>query len=142
MNYMLVVIDTDVWVAGVRGSGDANRVLQCCLDRQFQPLMGAALFAEYEDVMARPLLWKRSRLSAAEREELLDVFLSMCKWTQIYYAWRPNLRDEADNHVIELAVSGQAKYIVTRNTRDLRHGELRFPQLRVVTPAGILKEAP
>ena len=138
---VFVVIDTDVLVAGVRGSGDANRVLQCCLDGQYRPLMGAALLAEYEDVMGRPLLWKRSRLSATEREELLDIFLSVCVWTHIYYAWRPNLPDEADNHVIELAVAGQAKYVVTRNTRDLWHGELRFPQLRVVTPGEILKEA-
>jgi putative PIN family toxin of toxin-antitoxin system len=140
LNIVLVVIDTDVWVAGVRGSGDANRVLQRCLDGQYRPLMGAALLAEYEGVMARPLLWKRSRLSATEREELLDIFLSGCVWTHIYYAWRPNLTDEADNHVIELAVAGQAKYVVTRNTRDLRHGELRFPQLRVMTPGEILKE--
>ena len=135
-----MVIDTDVWVAGVRGSGDANRVLQCCLDGKCRPLMGAALLAEYEDVMSRPLLWRRSRLIAAEREELLDIFLSVCQWRQIYFAWRPNLPDEGDNHVIELAVAGQAKYVVTRNTRDLRHGELRFPQLRVMTPGEFLKE--
>lgn len=137
---MFVVIDTDVWVAGVRGAGDANRVLHCCLDGQYRPLMGAALLAEYEDVMGRPLLWKRSRLNAAEREELLDIFLSVCRWTHIYYAWRPNLSDEAHNHVIELAVAGQAKYVITRNTRDLRYGELRFPQLQVMTPSEILKE--
>jgi putative PIN family toxin of toxin-antitoxin system len=138
---VVVVIDTDVWVAGVRGLGDANRVLHGCLDGAYRPLMGAALLAEYEDVMSRPSLWKRSRLNAAEREELLDIFLSVCRWTHIYYAWRPNLPDEADNHVIELAVAGQAKYLITRNTRDLRHGELRFPQLRVMTPGEFLKEA-
>jgi predicted nucleic acid-binding protein len=64
------------------------------------------------------------------------------QWTRIYYAWRPNLRDEADNHLIELAVAGQARFIVTRNVRDLRKGELRFPQIAVVTPAQLLKEAP
>lgn len=136
---MVVVIDTDVWVAGVRGSGDANRVLQRCLDGLYRPLMGAALLAEYEDLMGRQSLWENARLNASEREELLDIFLSVCQWTRIYYAWRPNLRDEADNHVIELAVAGQAQYVVTRNTRDMDMGELRFPQLRVVTPGEILK---
>jgi uncharacterized protein len=137
---MVVVIDTDVWVAGVRGSGDANRVLQACLDGKLHPLMGAALFAEYEDVMGREALWRRARLSASEREELLDIFLSVCSWTRIYYAWRPNLRDESDNHVVELAVAGQARFIVTRNKRDFSDGELKFPPLRAVTPAEILKE--
>lgn len=26
-------------------------------------------------------------------------------WTRIYFGWRPNLRDEADNHLVELAVA-------------------------------------
>ena len=102
-------------------------------------LMGAALLAEYEDVMGRTALWAGARLTAAEREELLDIYLSICQWTRIYYAWRPNLRDEADNHVIELAVAGQATYVITRNVRDIGTGELRFPQFRIVTPGEMLK---
>ena len=47
--------------------------------------------------------------------------------------------DEADNHVIDLAVAGQEEFVVTRNTRDMATGELRFPQFRVVTPGEILK---
>jgi len=56
------------------------------------------------------------------------------------YAWRPNLGDEADNHLVELAVAGQANYLVTRNVRDLRGGELKFPHISVVTPTQLLKE--
>jgi uncharacterized protein len=104
------------------------------------PLMGAALLAEYEDLLGREKIWRGARLAAAEREAFLDIFLSICRWTRIYYAWRPNLSDEADNHLLELAVAGQADYLVTRNVRDLRGGELRFPHILVVTPAQLLKE--
>jgi len=135
-----VVIDADVWVAGVRGVGDAKRVLHRCLEGHFRPLMAAALLAEYEDVLGRESIWRGTRLTAVERDEFLDIFLSICQWTRIYYAWRPNLRDEGDNHVMELAVAGHAQYLVTRNVRDLRSGELRFPQISVVTPAQLLKE--
>ncbi|MFN7664382.1 MAG: PIN domain-containing protein, partial [Inhella sp.] len=45
-----------------------------------------------------------------------------------------NLPDEADNHLIELAVAGQASVIVSRNLRDLTRGELRFPGLQVLVP--------
>src|SRR5271170_5686749 len=135
-----IVVDTDVWVAGVRGSGHANRVLRLCLEGRFTPLIGAALLAEYEDLLGRESIWRRTRLTAAEREVFLDIFLSICQWTRIYYAWRPNLSDEADNHLIELAVAGQADYLVTRNVRDLRGGELKFPHIAVVTPTQLLKE--
>jgi predicted nucleic acid-binding protein len=74
-------------------------------------------------------------LGAPEREELLDALLSVCEWVEIFFLWRPNLPDEGDNHLIELAIAGGAASIVTHNVRDLRSGEFRFPQIAVETPA-------
>jgi predicted nucleic acid-binding protein len=112
------------------------------LTRHFEPLMGAALLAEYEDILARSPLYAKGRLSVAERGELLDIFLAACRWTRIYYGWRPNLRDEGDNHLVELAVAGGASYIVTHNLRDLKNMELKFPGLTVVTPTQLLSKEP
>lgn len=138
-----IVVDTDVFVAALLGGGAANEVIAGCLSGRFEPLMGVALYAEYESVLDRPRLFGRSRLSAAEREEVLDIYLAACRWTRVYYAWRPNLRDEGDNHVIELAVAGAASAIVTRNTRDFRVGAgLRFPHIAIVSPAQLLKGKP
>ncbi len=64
----------------------------------------------------------------------------MCEWTQIYYLWRPNLRDEGDNHLIELAVAGAAALIIANNVRDFRGSELRFTSIKVVEPAQLRKE--
>ena len=58
----------------------------------------------------------------------------------MYYLWRPNVPDESDNHLVELAVAGGAEFIVTRNLRDLGRMELRFPRLRVLSPEDFLKE--
>jgi predicted nucleic acid-binding protein len=56
--------------------------------------------------------------------------------------WRPNLRDEGDNHLIELALAGSAMAIVTRNVRDVAQGELKFPALHVLTPELFLEKFP
>ena len=64
------------------------------------------------------------------------------RWVTPYFGWRPNLRDEGDNHLIELAVAGGAHAVVTHNVRDLRHGELSFEHLRVLTPAQCLERWP
>lgn len=137
---MKIVVDTNVFVGACLGQGASLEVIALCLQRRCIPLMGAALIAEYEDVLARHALFERSRLDPAERNELLDIFLSVSDWIRIYYGWRPNLRDEGDNHLVELAVAGGARYIVTRNLRDVARMELSFPGLCVISPEALLKE--
>ena len=137
---MRVVIDTNIFLGACLGSGAANQVVAACLLRKCTPLMGAALLTEYEDVLGRSDLFEQCRLNEIERSELLDIFLSVCEWTRVYYTWRPNLPDEADNHLIELAIAGGADLIVTRNLRDVKRGELQFPQLRIISPEAFLKE--
>ena len=137
---MVIVLDTNVFVGACLGMGASNAVVAACVRGEHQPLMGAALLAEYEDVFGRDLLWKQCRLSAAEREDLFNIFLAICTWTRIYFGWRPNLRDESDNHLVELAIAGGAGCIVTRNVRDLISMELKFPALLVHTPETFLKE--
>ena len=132
---MVIVLDTNVVVSAVLGPGGASReVLRTCLNGQHVPLMGTALFLEYESLMKRDKLFKECLLSRQEREDLFDAFLSVCRWQTIYFAWRPNLPDEADNHIIELAVAGGASAIVTKNKKDFTRAELRFPSIRVLSP--------
>ncbi|MBK1719253.1 putative toxin-antitoxin system toxin component, PIN family [Thiocystis violacea] len=135
-----IVVDTNVFLGALLTRGAANAVVAACLRGQAIPLMGTTLLAEYEDILGRESLFARCRLSAVEREELLDIFLGICEWTPIYFGWRPNLVDEGDNHLIELAVAGQSRYLVTRNLRDLARMELRFPELRVCSPEDFLRE--
>jgi putative PIN family toxin of toxin-antitoxin system len=137
---MRIVVDTNIFLGACLGTGSASAVIAACLRGQAVPLMGNALFNEYEDVFARTELFSQSLLDHEERSELLDIFLSVCEWTRIYYGWRPNLPNEGDNHLVELAVAGSAKYIVTRNLRDVSRMELNFPNLAVLTPEAFLKE--
>ena len=48
------------------------------------------------------------------------------------------LPDEADNHLIELAVAGNAQIIATRNVKDFKRAQLRFSQLQILKPEEIL----
>lgn len=66
--------------------------------------------------------------------------MSVCKWVRIFYLWRPNLRDEADNHLVELAIAGNAQIIVTRNVNDFRRSQLLFPQLKILNSAILYAE--
>lgn len=139
----VIVLDTNILVAALlRGGGTARAVLRACLQEQYVAVLGPALLAEYEDVLGRRDLFADSVLSAKERDEVFNGFLNRCRWVEVFYAWRPNLPDEADNHLIELGVAAQADAIVTRNLRDVARGELKFPSLRVLTPEQCLEVFP
>ena len=76
----------------------------------------------------------------AERLQLLAALAKRGRWITVYYGWRPNLPDEADNHLIELALAGRADVIVTHNARDMVRGGSRLGKLRILTPAQCLEE--
>jgi putative PIN family toxin of toxin-antitoxin system len=133
-----LVIDTNVFVAALRSGGGASRqVVRKAIEGAYRPLFSNALWLEYEDLLARPV-WT-SQTTAEERQQVLAALAASGDWVKIYYGWRPNLPDEGDNYLIELAVAGGAQAIVTHNVRDLRRSELRWSNFKVLTPAECLE---
>ena len=133
------MVDANVLISAVLSpDGAAREVLRRCLTGNARPLLSNALFLEYEDVLAREELFAASSISSKDRVALLEAVLSVCEWVSISFLWRPNLPDESDNHLIELAVAGNAESIITVNTEDIVAGELVFDLIRIVTPANWL----
>jgi uncharacterized protein len=135
-----IVLDSNVLVSAFTSSKGASReVLRQVLRGEDLALISVPLFLEYEDVLTRPETRRRCLLTPAEQDRLFDAFLARTELVEVYYRWRPNLRDESDNHVLELAIAAGGAPIVTFNRRDFASGQLRFPRLVVQTPAAWLK---
>lgn len=124
---MKVVIDTNIFISALLSqNGFAIDVLQLALQKKIEPQFGEKLFLEYEDVLSRKQIIEASKLNELDIEALFDALLSVSTWNEVYYLWRPNLDDEGDNHILELAVSSNAKYIITHNKKDFVQAELKF----------------
>jgi putative PIN family toxin of toxin-antitoxin system len=135
-----IVIDTSVIISALIGKkGPSREVLRKSLLGDYKLLISNALFLEYEDVSKRKRVLDICPLTGREIAELLNAFYSVCHWVPIYYLWRPNIADEDDNFLIELALAGNATHIVTNNISDLKNAELKFPNLEIVTPVRLLR---
>lgn len=135
-----IVVDTSVLISALIGPIGPNReVIRECLRGSYNPLISNALFQEYEDVSSRDNIRELCPLSTDELRELLNAFYSVCQWVPIYYLWRPNLPDEADNFLIELAIAGNATCVVTNNIKHMKNSELVFPELHILTPEDLLR---
>ena len=135
-----IVVDTSVLISALIGSqGPSREILRRCLQGSYNPVLSNTLFLEYEDVSKRENILELCPLTSDEIRELLNAFYKTCRWVPIYYLWRPNIKDEGDNFLIELALAGNASRIITNNIKDLKNAELIFPDLQIETPEQFLQ---
>lgn len=133
-----IVIDSNVLVAGLRSNkGKAFRLLQLVGTGQFITHLSVPLVLEYEDVLLRPEL--ALPVSLAVIEAVIDYHCAVSQHHQIFYLWRPFLRDPKDDMVLEVAVKAKCDYIVTYNKRDFAGVEQQFG-IKIVTPGEFLAQ--
>ena len=97
------------------------------------------LVYEYQDVLSRQGTLEGTGLTFPEIEVVLAHLISGAYEIQTRYLWRPNLKDEKDNFIVEIAVAAWPCTIVTHNIGDFARTELRFPQVTVCTPGQLLR---
>lgn len=132
-----LVLDTSVWVAGLRSAtGASNALLRAVRHGRARALVGVAMFLEYEAVLKRPEQRIEHGFTLSEIDNLLDAFARFTEPVDMHFRWRPQLSDQSDEAVLETAVNGRADAIVTHNVRDFGPA-VRFG-VRVVRPGEIL----
>jgi len=137
---MKVVIDTSVWISAlIKKESKARDLFRLVFQDKILPQMSESLFREYESVTKRKKIQTLAVLNRSEQNELLSAYFSKCNWNDIYYTWRPNLKDENDNFLVELAVASGAKVIITYNLKDFINAELVFDYI-ITTPEIFIKE--
>ncbi len=120
--------------------GASFYILQLVRSGRFQIAISNSTFHEYEDVLTRPKSLKEFDLGREDVAKFLRYIAFIGEKFDPRYLFRPNLKDEDDNMFVELAVTGNSKYLVTSNTKDFQHSDLIFKDFQLITPAEFAKE--
>jgi putative PIN family toxin of toxin-antitoxin system len=134
-----IVLDTDVVVAALRSPvGGSAEVVRLARHGQVRLVASVALMLEYEAVATRP---EQLRAIGATRQSVLlalDFIAAIADEAQGHFRWRPQVRDPADEMVLEAAVNGRASVLMTFNRRDFGAGPASFG-IRLCTPGDFLR---
>lgn len=114
-----IVIDTNVVIAAQRSKrGASSKLMSLIGTGRFDLHISVPLVLEYEEVLLRQEL--QLGLTSRDVDDLLDAICALAEHHQIHFLWRPFLRDEKDEMLLELAVASNCDYLVTYNKRDFR----------------------
>jgi len=132
---MRVVLDTSVIVAGLRSHAGASwQTLKLVAERKVQIAASPAIFLEYEQVLNR----SEHRIPTDQVSEFLSELATILDPVQMHFLWRPQLPDADDEMVLETAINGRVRAIVTHNRRDFARAAPRFG-IDVWSPAELLQ---
>lgn len=124
---MKLALDTDVVVAALRSpSGASAQILRHVRHGQITMVASVSLFMEYEAVCTRPEHLAAAGLDSGQARIYLDALAALVEPVNIHYLWRPQLRDPADELVLEAAVNGHASALLSFNLRHFRQAASRF----------------
>ena len=127
------------------------------LPKQFIPLVGEqSTFQMLVELLKDPafespvilsnvdyrfLVLDQLRAIGATRQSVLlalDFIAAIADEAQGHFRWRPQVRDPADEMVLEAAVNGRASVLMTFNRRDFGAGPASFG-IRLCTPGDFLR---
>jgi putative PIN family toxin of toxin-antitoxin system len=132
-----VVLDTNVLISATRSKrGASARVLSLVGTGRFEILLSVPLLLEYEAVLVRDL--EPGTFDWQARMDILDYLCAVAQQQEIFFLWRPQLRDPQDEMVLELAVAGGCDTIVSFNKKDFA-GAALF-NIAIKTPQEFLED--
>ena len=112
-------MDTDVVVAAMRSPrGASATILRAARQGRATLLASMPLALEYEAVSIRAEHRLAAGLSEREVKVFLTALVALAEPVTTHFLWRPQLRDPADEMVLEAAINGRADALVTFNVRD------------------------
>ncbi|HEY5315306.1 MAG TPA: PIN domain-containing protein [Pirellulales bacterium] len=132
-------MDTDTIVAAMRSpAGASAALLRAARSGRVTLPATAPLCLEYEDVCSRPEHMLAARFGPPDLAVFLDALVDLIEPVDVWFLWRPQLRDPGDELVLEAAVNGRAVAIATFNRRDFRPAAERFG-IDILLPAEAIR---
>lgn len=126
-----VVLDTNVFISALIFTGKPAQLFELLIEKKYFVVISPTLLAELIDVLKKKFRFNEERLLTVEKD-----ITALCNMVHPKNSLNI-LKDIADNRVLEAAVEGKCKYIVTGDKQFLKIKKHRG--INIITSSEFLK---
>ena len=140
---LVALLDTNVWVSAfLKPTGPPGQVVASRRRGDFSTVTSLSQISEIAEVLRRPRLTRRFKYPRADAEAFARLIAARANVVQISGDLQI-CRDPDDNEILEAAIRGKSRYLVTRDDDLKRDLELikvaRRHSVRVVSVRQFLR---
>lgn len=131
-----IVLDTNVLISALRSKrGSSFQLISLLEQDKFKINISVPLILEYESIINREL--NTLDIDKKDMDIILDYICTIGTKYNIFYLWRPFLKDPKDDFILELAYTSDSDFIITFNKKNFRGAE-KFG-IKILSPQEFIK---
>ena len=130
---MKVVIDTNVLIAAFGKTSPYRKIFDDFLDSKFNLLLSNETLLEYLEVMER-----KSNSFVAENLIVSLLSAENIELHEIFFRWSLIENDSDDNKFSDLAITGNADYLITNDNHFKVLKLQAFPPVNIISADGFI----
>jgi len=131
-----IVLYTNVLISALRSKrGSSFQLISLLEQDKFKINISVPLILEYESIINREL--NTLDIDKKDMDIILDYICTIGTKFNIFYLWRPFLKDPKDDFILELAYTSDSGFIITFNKKDFRGAE-KFG-IKILSPQEFIK---
>lgn len=131
-----VVVDTNIFISGlIISKGYPYQILSLWQDNYFTLVASKQIIDEMIDVLSRPKIQKKYHVSTSQVKKVVSLIEKYAHSIENISVNSIQVRDEKDQHILDLAIVGKADYLVSGDDDLLSlANESKLKKLKIVTP--------
>jgi uncharacterized protein len=134
---MKVVLDTNVWLSGIIWNGEADKIIEKAEKKEIEIIISEDILTEIVNVLNRESKFhKHIENLQTSIEDLVRTILSLSTIINTKIKIDIIKSDPKDNIILEAAIEGKVKYIISYDNHILNM--LEFRGIKIISPTDFL----
>lgn len=135
---MKVVLDTNVWLSGIFWNGEASKIIEKAEKKEIEIIISEDILSEIVSVLNRESKFQKHIINLQTNiEDLVRTILSFSTIINTKIKIDIIKTDPKDNIILEAAIEGKVKYIISYDNHILNM--LEFRGIKIINPKEFLE---